>query len=88
MTEAEFLEQLAARGYGDAQLKVYPPHSDAPQHTHEFAVMLLVLEGEFTLAEPDRSTTYLPGEVLELAADCPHVERTGDQGARVLLAKR
>lgn len=88
MTEAEFLEQLTARGYGEAQVKSYPPHTDGPQHTHDVSVMLLVLDGEFTLAEPDRSTTYRPGEVLELAAGSPHAEQAGAQGARILLAKR
>jgi len=88
VTEAEFLADLVERGFGEAQVKSYPPHTDGPLHTHDASVRLLVLEGAFTLAEPERSTTYLPGEVLELAAGCPHVERTGDLGARVLLAKR
>ena len=88
MTEAEFLADLAARGYGEAQVKSYPPHTDGPLHTHDATVRLLVLEGTFTLAEPERATTYHPGEVLELAAGCPHVERTGAPGARVLLATR
>ena len=88
MTETGFLADLAARGYGEAQVKSYPPHTDGPLHTHDVAVRLLVLDGAFTLAEPDRSTTYHPGEVCELAAGARHAEQAGADGATILLAKR
>jgi len=88
VTEAEFLADLAARGYGEAQVKSYPPHTDGPLHTHDVTVRLLVLDGVFTLAEAGGSRTFRPGEVCELAAGVRHTEQTGAEGARILLAKR
>ena len=88
MTEAEFLADLVERGYGEAQVKSYPPHTDGPLHTHDASVRLLVLEGVFTLAEADGARTFCPGEVCELAAGTRHAEQTGADGARVLLAKK
>ena len=50
--------------------------------------MLLVIEGQFSLAYENGITNYLPGEVCELAAGVTHTERAGPTGATVLLAKR
>ncbi len=88
MTETEYRRLLAQRGYGAPQPKTYPPHTDGPLHTHDEAVLLFVLAGEFSLAEPDRVTRYLPGELLDLPAGCLHAERAGPDGASVLLAKK
>ncbi len=88
MTEAEFLADLAARGYGEAQAKDYPPHTYGPLHTHDVAVRLLVLDGVFTLAEENGARSFRPGEVCELAAGVRHAEQTGADGARILLAKK
>ena len=88
MNEAVFRQRAQELGYGDIAYKNYPPHADGPLHTHEFGVMLLVIEGEFTLARSDEAVTYAPGGVCELAADVMHTERTGSAGARVLLGKR
>ena len=88
MTEAEFLADLVERGYGEAQVKSYPPHTDGPLHTHDASVRLLVLDGVFTLAMADGSRTFRPGDVCELAAGIRHAEQTGADEARVLIAKR
>ena len=49
MTEAEFREQAMANGYADFVLKHYASDLDLPLHTHNFAVTLLVMSGEFAL---------------------------------------
>lgn len=88
MNEAAFRQQAQERGYLDIGFKDYPPQLDGPMHTHDFSVMLLVLEGEFSLAREDGISTYPSGHICELAAGVPHTERTGAQRTRVLLAKR
>lgn len=89
MMDAQQFRQLALeRGYGECQTKTYAPHNDDLLHTHAFSVMLLVTEGHFTLALEDGVANYLPGDMCELAANTLHTERTGPQGASVLLARR
>jgi len=88
MNEAQFRHRAREMGYGECQFKEFPPNTDGPLRTHEFSVMLLVVNGEFTLAFGSGSSTYRPGDCCELAADVVHAERTGASGARVLLGKR
>ena len=90
MTEQQrFLEKLEEDGYGAPETKTYPPHADGEMHTHDESVRLLILEGEFRLAQPSGGTTVFgPGEVCELAAGSRHVEQTGADGARVVLGKK
>ena len=88
MNEERFRQRLREKGYEEGQLKEYAPNTDGPMHTHDFSVMLLVVSGEFTLAQDNGAMTYRPGEICELAAGVKHVERTGSSGARVLLGKR
>ena len=88
MNEEQFRQRAQAHGYGDFQAKDYVPGHGSPLHTHDFSVMLLVVEGEFALAFEDGTTPYRPGEICELAAHVMHAERAGPAGAKVLLAKR
>lgn len=88
MNDDQFRQLAGEQGYRDFQTKDYAPHSDGALHTHEFSVMLLVLQGQFALGFEDGTTHYRPGEVCELGANIMHVERSGPTGAKVLLAKR
>ena len=88
MTEDEFRQRAHELGYRDIQFKDYLPNLDGPLHVHEFAVMLLVVSGEFSLALEDGATTYPRSGTCELGAEVPHAERTGAMGAKVLLGKK
>ena len=88
MTEAEFRAQAVANGYGDFVTKHYPSDLDGPLHTHNFAVTLLVMSGEFGLQFEDRKATFQTGECYNLGANVVHAERGGAQGAVALLAKK
>ena len=88
MSEEDFCAQLQQQGYAEAQVKDFEPNMDGPMHTHDFSVMLLVVNGEFTLARENGATTFRPGETCELEADTLHAERTGSAGARVLLGRK
>lgn len=88
MNEEQFRQSLSEKNYGDIQFKEYPPNTDGPMHTHNFSVLLLVVSGEFLLAQESGVTTYRPGEICELSAGSKHVERSGFSGARILLGKK
>ena len=88
MNEAEFRSRAIANGFADFQVKEYLSDTNVPMHTHEFAVTLLVTDGEFSLQYLDSKITFLPGECCDLPATVVHAERAGTNGAKVLLAKR
>ncbi|MBE0613049.1 MAG: cupin domain-containing protein [Burkholderiales bacterium] len=88
MTESEFRAQAIANGFADFQTKHYASDLDGPLHTHNFAVTLLVTEGEFALQFEDRKDVFQTGECCNLAANVMHAERAGSQGAVVFLAKK
>ncbi len=88
MNEEEFRKSLREKNFGEVQFKEYPPNTDGPMHTHDFSVWLLVLEGEFLLAQESGVTTYRPGDICEVAPGSKHVERSGSSGARILLGKK
>ena len=88
MNQIQFQQRLRDNGFGEGEIKTYPPNADGPMHTHDFNVLLLVLEGPFALASEDGVTTFQTGQVCELAAGVRHVEQTGPEGARVLLSKK
>lgn len=84
MTEHEFRELLAARGYDEIRETDYAPWSGNELHTHDFSALLMVLEGEFILASEDGSETYLAGQTCDVPAGTLHAERTAGLGARVI----
>jgi quercetin dioxygenase-like cupin family protein len=88
MSDGDFRAQLQEKGYRDVELKTFEADLDGPMHTHDFSVMLLVMAGEFTLARQDGATTFQPGEVCQLDAGTLHAEKTGRDGARVLLGRK
>jgi quercetin dioxygenase-like cupin family protein len=86
MNRDQFEQRMLDKGYGNAEVKSFGPDVENPMHTHDVAVMALVLSGEFTLALEDGTTTYKTGEWCELPAGTLHTERTGSSGASLLLA--
>jgi quercetin dioxygenase-like cupin family protein len=88
MTETQFRQLLRKKGFETPQVKDYVPQAHGDMHIHEFDVMLLVQEGPFTLATETGETTYQAAETCELRAGVLHIERTGADGARVLLGKK
>ncbi len=86
MNESDFRNQAAERGYGTVRNKDYAPNMSGQLHGHDFSVLLLVTEGELTLAFEDRSETFAVGDSCEVPAGCRHDERTGSTGAAAILA--
>jgi quercetin dioxygenase-like cupin family protein len=88
MTEEEFRQQAREKGYGEPNIKEYGPNEDGDMHTHDATVMAMVTRGELTLALENESTTYTAGESCELTAGTLHCERTGADGATLLIATK
>ncbi len=88
MNEAQFRQQLQEQGYGEAQPLEFEPNFVKDMHTHDFSAFAFVLSGEFTLVTEDGSVTHQPGEACKLAAGTRHAERTGPDGAKILIGKK
>lgn len=84
MNEQQFRALCEEKGYGDIRIKDYEPDSSASLHTHDQSVIVLVLDGKFTLEKKDDATTYGVGEICELEAGTLHAEKTGSEGARII----
>jgi len=87
MTEHDFRELLAARGYDEIRETDYEPKSTNELHTHEFSALLMVLDGEFILERPDGRETFVAGEMCDVPAGTVHAEAS-ELGARVLAGLR
>ena len=88
MNENEFRRLVDEKGYANVREKAVEPNLDRSMHTHDTSNLVLVMSGEFTLALEDGATTYRAGEWCELAAGTLHTERTGSDGATILLAQK
>ena len=88
MDEEQFRRLARDKGYGEPARREFEPGLDRELHTHDHSALLLVLDGEFTLALETEATTHGPGGWCELEAGTVHTERTGPAGATVLLAAK
>jgi quercetin dioxygenase-like cupin family protein len=88
MNETEFRQRATELGYGEPQVKEYPPNATAELHVHDFSAFAMVADGEFTLGFEDGDTTYRPGDSCEVAAGTRHAEKSGPAGATVWFAKK
>ena len=88
MNEMEFRQRAAELGYGEPQVKEYPPNATAQLHAHDFSAFVMVADGEFTLGFEDGDTTHRPGDSCEVAAGTRHAEKSGPAGATVWFAKK
>tara|TARA_R110002096_G_scaffold16329_20_gene56036 strand:+ start:2538 stop:2810 length:273 start_codon:yes stop_codon:yes gene_type:complete len=88
MDENEFRAELTASGYTGPELVARDPNLFNAEHVHDFAVHLLLLDGELSITADGTTTICRAGETYRLAAGVPHTERYGPHGARVLVGRR
>ncbi len=88
MEEEEFRKHVEIQGYAAPELREYAPNLSGELHAHEFSAILLVIRGTFSLALEKESLDCLTGEIYEVPAGVLHDERTGSNGATILLAKK
>jgi len=88
MDRAAFEAGLKADGFTETLTRRMEAGRAAPDHTHPFDARLYILEGAFILTCRGETRTYGPGESFELAADIPHEEAFGPEGATYLVGRR
>lgn len=85
---AEFQTQALAEGFDQVLERVWEPDQSTGIHTHPFAVAALVVAGELRLDCGAQTRHLRTGDRFELAAEVPHAERYGPQGATFWVARR
>jgi quercetin dioxygenase-like cupin family protein len=88
MTRQEFEAQLTAGGYTEIEAKTLQPRPANEAHGHPFAVRGLVLSGTFTVMQGGASRDYRAGDIFAVAADQPHTEAVGPEGAEVVVGRK
>ena len=88
MNEMEFRQRAAELGYGEPQVKDYPPNATSELHAHDFSAFAMVADGEFILEFEDGDAAYHAGDSCEVAAGTRHAEKSGPAGATVWFATK
>lgn len=88
MDHSSFEAELSRSGFTQIETKVIEPKPVNSAHTHDYVVRGLVLDGIFIVTEGDKPTTYLPGDIFQVAQGQPHTESFGPQGAKVLVGRK
>ena len=88
MDTESFKSALLQGGYDDIEIRSMAANLFNEQHTHDFDVRALMLEGELKLSWSGKNHTYRSGEIFVMEAGCPHIEQCGPVGARYLVGRR
>ncbi len=87
MDRTEFETQLRRAGFEVASAEMKANEQRA-EHSHDFEVRALVLEGSITLTYGGREHTYQAGEIFHMPAGMPHAEQVGPEGYRYVVGRR
>lgn len=88
MDEHEFRERLARDGFDKVGVVEWEAGKASKRHVHEFDVSGMLLEGSMTVDTEAAAMACQPGDTFEVAANTPHTEMVGADGARVLIGRR
>ena len=88
MNEVDFRQACIDEGYGEAPPLIFEPNQSNGMHTHEFSAFLFVQEGAFTVILETGEKTYAANASCKVSAGTPHAERTGQEGASVLVGRK
>ena len=83
----EFAAAERARGCSEVLSRAWKPGTVLEEHTHPFRARALVVQGEMWLTAQGETRHLRPGDRFELAADAPHAERYGPEGATYWVAR-
>lgn len=83
-----FEAQALMQGFDAALCRDWAPDTQVATHAHPFAVKAVMVQGELWLTLEGRTRHLTPGDWFELAAEVPHEERYGPQGATYWVARR
>lgn len=88
MDAQAFEAGLRQDGYDEILTRDAQPGSGLDEHTHDWDVRAMVLNGEFFVQCADGRTVCRPGDTFELAAGVEHSEGAGPEGATLLIGRR
>jgi quercetin dioxygenase-like cupin family protein len=85
---AAFEARLIREGYLDSEVKTIEAGRVVGEHSHDFDVLALVLDGEATIACGAVPQTFRVGDIVEVAAGVVHTEHYGPKGYTFLVGRR
>jgi quercetin dioxygenase-like cupin family protein len=88
MDKEQFVAKLRSDGFTEIETKELGPRPANEGHGHSYAVRGLVLAGAFTVIRDDKPTTFRPGEIFSVPADCAHSEEIGTEGAQIVVGRK
>ena len=92
MTENEYRQDAAAKGYGEPIVKTWEGNHSNDVHTHDMSAYLLIQEGAAILGVETAaglvSTTLAAGSTIEVPAGCRHFESAGGSAVKFLAATK
>lgn len=83
-----FAATARADGFDEVLERSWAPGTVLDTHTHDFSVRALVVRGEMWLSVGDATQHLRAGDPFTLAANVPHAERYGADGATYWVARR
>lgn len=84
----DFAAAARADGFDEVLERQWAPGTVLDTHTHDFSVRALVVRGEMWLRVGDATQHLRAGDPFMLAANVPHAERYGPDGATYWVARR
>ena len=84
---ADFETQGRAQGADEVIERHWAANTVIDTHTHAFRAKALVVQGEMWLTVGEQVQHLRPGDHFELAAEVPHDERYGPDGATYWVAR-
>lgn len=88
MDEREFREHLARDGFDKVGVVEWEAGKASKSHVHDFDVLGMLLEGTMTVETDAVAMVCQAGDTFEVAANTPHTETVGSDGALVLIGRR
>ena len=88
MDTTAFETALKADGYADIETKSVPANVANALHSHDYAVRILMLEGELTIGRDGVAQAYRAGDTISVDAGCEHTELYGPAGGRLLVGRK
>ncbi len=92
MTEDDYRAEAATKAYQEPVAKTWEADRFNESHTHDYALFLLITEGQMTLEVESETgaetSTCAPGESIEVPAHVVHTERAGTEGVTFWVARK
>jgi quercetin dioxygenase-like cupin family protein len=88
MTQEEFLSLLEFKNLPVPILVEQPAGGYLSNHTHDFEVNALVIDGDILININGNETFYQVGDMFHLEIMAPHSEKYGPLGVKYLVSRK